>query len=97
MSRARLITSGGQDRRAMVIAVGGSKSKKMFESIRMTMGSFFDVLDIHYVANLFVNKVNDIGEIERHASAMKEAYRLGSELVTTGGLTSKKTIDVELT
>ena len=51
-----LITSAGRDRRAMVIAVGGSRSKKMFESIRLTMKYYFDVLDMNYAANLFVNK-----------------------------------------
>ena len=52
-----LIKTTDRDRRAMVIAVGGSKSKKMFESIRLTMKYFFDVLDINYTSNLFVNKV----------------------------------------
>lgn len=92
-----LITSGGHDRRAMVIAVGGSKGKKMFENIRLTMKSYFDVLDMNYMANLFVNKVDDCGKIKKHPSAMKEAYRLGSELVTAGILPSRKPIDVELT
>jgi len=92
-----LISSTGHDHRAMVIAIGGSKGKKMFDSIRLTMKYFFDVLDMNYVANLFVNQVNDCGEIEKHPSAMKEAHRLGSELVTMGALASNKPIDVELT
>lgn len=92
-----LVTSGGRDRRAMVIAVGGSSSKKMFESIRLTMKYYFDALDMHYAANLFVNNVEGHGEIENHPSAMKEAYRLGSELVTADTPPPKKPIDVELT
>ena len=52
--KKELITSG-HDRRAMVIAVGGSKSKKQFESIRLTMKSYFDSLQVHFTANLFVN------------------------------------------
>lgn len=92
-----LITSCSRDRRAMVIAVGGSKSKKMFESIRLTMKSYFDVLDINYMANLFINKIDGCGEIEKHPLAMKEAYRLGCELVTAEALTSEKPVDVELT
>ena len=91
-----LITSGRSDRRAMVIAVGGSKSKKMFESIRLTMESFFDVLDINYAVNLFINKINDPGEIEKHPSAMNEARRLGRELVSADTRISQKPIDVEL-
>ena len=86
-----------RDRRAMVIAVGGSRSKKMFEGIRMTMKSFFDVLDICYAAGLFVNQVDGLDEIEEHPSALKEAYRLGSRLVNADTLPSDKPINIELT
>jgi multimeric flavodoxin WrbA len=74
--------TGKQDRRAMVIAVGGSKSTKMFDNIRSTMKSYFDVLQMQYAANLFVNKVSDAGQIEKHSAAFAEAFRLGKDLVT---------------
>jgi len=90
-----LITSG-QDRRAMVIAVGGSKSTKMFDNVRSTMKSYFDVLDMKYVAGLFVNKIDDLGEIEKHPSALEQAFRLGRDLVTTDP-PPQKPIDIELT
>jgi len=89
------------DRRAMVIAVGGSKGKKQFESIRLTMKVYFDSLDIRYAANLFVNQIDGPGDIEKHPSAMSEAFRLGGELAR-GGLVRgqseppEKPIDVEL-
>ncbi len=86
-----------RDRRAMVIAVGGSKSTKQFESIRLTMKSYFDVLQINYVTNLFINKVEQLGEIQKHPSALKEAFRLGRELITAETPTSQKPINVELT
>jgi len=86
-----------RDRRATVIAVGGSKSKKQFESIRLTMKSYFDVLDINYAANLFINKIDDCGEIQKHPSVLKEAFRLGEELITAETPTSQKPINVELT
>lgn len=94
--KKELITSE-RDRRAMVIAVGGSKSKKQFDSIRLTMSSFFDALQMHYVSNLFINKVNALGEIEKHPSVLKEVFRLGKELTTADTLPSKKPIDIELT
>lgn len=84
------------DRRAMVIAVGGSRSKKQFECIRLTMNSYFDSLQVHYVANLFVNKIDALGDIEKHPSALNEAYRLGSLLAATGTPPPKKPIDIEL-
>jgi hypothetical protein len=46
---------------------------------------------------LFINKVNALGEIEKHPSALKEAFRLGKELTTAATLPPKKPIDIELT
>jgi len=92
-----LITAAGRDRRAMVIAVGGSKSKKMFDSIRLTMKYFFDVLDINYAANLFVNKVEDPGQIKNHPSAMEQAFALGQKLVAPNTPPPEKPLDIELT
>ena len=85
----------GRDRRAMVIAVGGSKSKKQFESIRLTMKTYFDALDARYVANLFVNQVDDRGDVEEYPSALDQAYQLGAQLAGADEL-PEKTIDIEL-
>jgi multimeric flavodoxin WrbA len=94
--KKELITAG-HDRRAMVIAVGGSKSKKQFDCIRLTMKSYFDTLQVHYTANLFVNQIDARGEIEKHPTAMNEAYRLGSLLVEAETFPSDKPINIELT
>jgi len=91
-----LITAPGRDRRAVVIAVGGSKSKKMFDSVRLTMKYFLDCLDMHYQGNLFVNKIDTKGAIDAHPSAVKEAYRLGCELAQSHTPLSQKPLDVEL-
>jgi len=85
-----------RDRRAMVIAVGGSKSKKQFDSIQLTMKFYFDVLDINYSTNLFTSKVDDIGEIQKHPIALKEAFRLGKELISAESSPPQKPINVEL-
>jgi multimeric flavodoxin WrbA len=86
-----------RDRRAMVIAVGGSKSTKQFESIRLTMKTYFNVLEIKYFANLFVNKVDACGVIKKHPSALKEAFRLGKQLASTDTSLPEKPIEIELT
>ena len=80
----------------MVIAVGGSRSKKQFDGIRLTMKTYFDSLQMNYTINLFVNKVDDVGEIKKHPSAMDEAYRLGIMLVRADSAPPSKTIDIEL-
>jgi len=92
-----LIDDTGRDRRAMVIAVGGSKSKKMFDSVRLTMKYFLDVLDMHYTANLFVNKIEHPGQIKQHPTALKEAFRLGREMASSAGGLPGKTVEVKLT
>jgi len=86
-----------RDRRAMVIAVGGSKSTKQFDSIQLTMKFYFDAMDINYAANLFINKVDYQGEIQNHPDALKEAFRLGKELITAELPLPQKPVNVELT
>jgi len=46
------------------------------------MKFYFDVLDMNYATNLFINKVDDCGQIQNHPAALKEAFRLGKELIT---------------
>jgi multimeric flavodoxin WrbA len=91
-----LITAN-KDRRAMVIAVGGSKSTKMFDSIRLTMKWYFDAIDMNYAANLFVNKIDEAGRIKQHPSAMSDAFHLGEELVSLTTSPQEKPVDVILT
>ena len=85
-----------QDRIAMVIAVGGSKSTKQFDSIRWTMKAYFDSLQIKYKYGLFVDKVDDPGAIQKHTKAFDEAYRLGSLLANLDTPLPEKPIDIEL-
>ena len=51
---------------------------------------------MHHVVNLFVNNIDGPGEIEKHPSAMNEAFRLGSELANRHCRKAEKTVDVEL-
>ena len=89
--------SSERDRRAMVIAVGGSKSTKQFDSIRRTMKAYFDTLQIKYVAGIFVNQIDEPGDTEKHPSALKEAFRLGAVLAAANAPLPQKPDDIELT
>lgn len=84
-------------RGAMVIAVGGSKSKKMFESIRLTMKSYFDVIDMSYAGGLFVNKIDYLGDIEKHPTALEKACLLGRELALKDVNKMTRPQEIELT
>jgi len=91
-----LFADGPRDRRAMVIAVGGTKGKKMFECVRLTMKYFFDAAEFTYAANLFVNQVDGRAEILKHPRAMAEAARLGSAIAAAGMPPPKEPETVEL-
>ena len=90
------VVDPARERRGLVVAVGGSKSKRMFDCIHMTMQYWFDVLDVDYSANLFVNKVDAKGDAEKHPSAVAEARRLGAALVIDDSLGGEGPTNVEL-
>ena len=79
--KRKLVAEDRRDRRAMVIAVAGSRSKNMFQCVELTMKYFFDVLDMKYAMNLFVNKVDKKGDISKHKSAIKHANDMALELI----------------
>ncbi len=85
-----------QTQHAMVIVVGGSKSKKQFGSVKLTMKYYFDALGFDYAFNLFVSRVDALEDIKSHTSAMDEVFRLGSELASDTLSPAKEPIDVEL-
>ncbi len=85
-----------RDRQAMVIAVGGTSGRQMFRCIHFTMKYWLDALEMKYVANLFVNQVEERGAILAHPCAMQQARRLGEELVATRQLPADIPVNVEL-
>ncbi|MBN1359937.1 MAG: flavodoxin family protein [Sedimentisphaerales bacterium] len=84
-----------RDRRAMVVAVGGSRSTRQFDGIRRTMQSYFECVEIAYVSTLFVNQVDAAGAVRRHATALPEAFRLGAALADAASPAQRAT-QVEL-
>lgn len=89
-----LFEDGPRDRRAMVIAVGGSKSLKMFDGVRLTMKYYLDALGAAYVSNLFVNQVDEQGAVRKLPRTLAEAFRLGKELVADSPAAPEKPLDV---
>jgi multimeric flavodoxin WrbA len=92
-----LVNSNNRNRFGAVIAVGGSRSTKMFGSIRLTMKYFFDVLDMSFVGGIFVNKIEAAGDILNHPTAMSRAYDYGRQLVLTTGSQPEGSMNIELT
>ncbi|MBL7140037.1 MAG: flavodoxin family protein [Planctomycetes bacterium] len=86
-----------RDRRALVIAVGGSKVERMFDGIRLTMRYWFDTLEMGYFANLFVQCVDAAGTVRDDITAMGEACRLGAALADPDALMPAAPTDIVLT
>ena len=76
-----LFPPGKRDRRAAVIAVGGSSLKSMFDCVRLTLKYYFDALEFVYTDNLFVNKVDEAGAIRQRPEVLADARLLGRNLV----------------
>ena len=92
-----LVSSNNRERYGAVIAVGGSRSTKMFGCIRLTMKYFFDVLDMAFAGGIFVNKVEAAGDILNHPTAMSQAYDYGRQLVLDAGPRPEGPVNIELT
>ena len=85
-----------RDCRAMIIATGGSKSKKQYECTKFVFKTYFDCLNIKFFSSLFVGKVDEKGAVEKHAKALEEAYRLGTLLALPDTPMPENPIETEL-
>ena len=92
-----LFPDGPRDRRALVIAVGGSKVPAMFDGIRLVMRYWLDALEMAYVANLFVRCVDAPGAVRDDATLLGEACRLGAALADPDAVLPPEPSEVVLT
>ncbi|MFO8012323.1 MAG: flavodoxin family protein [Phycisphaerae bacterium] len=92
-----LFPEGERDRRALVVAVGGSKVNGMFDGIRLVMRFWLDALEMGYFANLFVRCVDAPGAVRDDATVMGEACRLGAALADVDAVLPPRPTDVVLT
>lgn len=85
-----------RDRRGMIIAAGGSGSKRQFECVRRPIQSCFDYLEVSHVSSLFVNKVDEKGAVLKRPEALAEAFRLGHELAASQEPVPDEPVSVEM-
>ncbi len=74
-------SSDGKVWAGMCIAVGGSRSLKMFDSIRLTMKYFYDVLEIDETEEIFYNQLDRKGAVKEHPSALEDAFEKGKSFI----------------
>ena len=70
--------------RAMVIAAGGARGKKMFESIGLVMKYWTRLLEFDRAPSLYVSGVDEKGAVMSCPRALNTAESLGRELAGTG-------------
>jgi multimeric flavodoxin WrbA len=85
-----------RDRRGLLLAVGGSRSKKQFECVRQPVLSFFQCLEVDYLGSLCINQVDEKGAILQRPDALDQAVRLGEMLADTGPRESLIPVRIEM-
>ena len=68
-------------RKGVFISAGGTEFPDTFEHAKVTVMNLFLVIDVKYWAELLFPGVDKKGEIEKHPTALKDAYLLGKRLV----------------
>lgn len=69
-------------RKGSFISVGGGRHKDLFEGSIATMKSWYITLDIAYSESLLLPGIDKYNAVDKHSSALKDAYTLGQSLVS---------------
>lgn len=70
-------------RKGWFISVAGSRGEKVFQGAILTVKYFFDALNVEYAGELTFGRIDSKGAINKHPSALKEAFQTGQRLVTS--------------
>ena len=68
-------------RKALFIAVGATKGKKLFDGILLSLKYFFDVIDMQLWKSLLYRGLDFEGDVLRFPQYLDEAYAAGKEFV----------------
>jgi len=64
-------------RKGLVIAVGATRGKKLFDGMLLSMKYFFDVLDMELWDALLFRQLDFKGDVEKHPEYLDQAYQKG--------------------
>jgi multimeric flavodoxin WrbA len=85
-----------RDRRGLLIAVGGSRSRKQFDCVRQPVQSCLKYLEVDYVGSLCINQVDEKGAILKRPDALDQAFRLGRLLASADTPLPQRPIKIEM-
>ena len=67
----------GAKGKGVFLSAGGSKGKKNFDGIFLTMRYFFDVINMDFSDQLTYGNIDNKGAVLKHSTAIDDAYNLG--------------------
>jgi multimeric flavodoxin WrbA len=59
------------------LSAGGSRGKRTFDGVLLTIRYFYDALDMEFADKLLYQELDAKGAIQNHPTALREAYELG--------------------
>ncbi|MBC2714821.1 MAG: flavodoxin family protein [Desulfobacteraceae bacterium] len=68
-------------RKGMVIGVGATRGKKLFDGMLLSMRYFFDVLDMEIWDSLLYRQLDFEGDVFKHPEYLDQAYQRGQDFV----------------
>jgi multimeric flavodoxin WrbA len=70
-------------RKGLLISVGATQGKKLFDGVLLTVKYFFDVLDMELWRSALFRGLDFQGDVLKHPEYLEEAYRAGKDLAQT--------------
>ncbi len=67
--------------RGVYLGTSGSKGRKNFDGIFLTLRYFFDVIDVDFSHHLTYRQIDSKGAISKHPDILQEAFRLGQSML----------------
>ena len=83
--RQPVYDKGLQQRKGMLIAVGGTTFSTLFRPLRIIGRAVFATLDVEYGNNLFFPDIDEKGAIRTHPTALDDAFQAGAGLMIEKG------------
>jgi len=72
-----------RSRKGVFVSVGATGGKRLFSGAKSTVKCFFDAVGVEYTGELLIRRVDAKGEIARHPTALRDAFKLGGKLVSS--------------
>ena len=73
--------TGTKARAGFLISTGGSKGRRLFECVELTMKYFCDAIDARYLGSLTIRSLDRMGDVERHSEYLEQARQAGRRIV----------------